>query len=152
MSAVSVAQARRGEITKRHIREIASLDRDIARGPWGPGGQRSDYLAGQIEFLKAEKSRLEGEIERMGNLSDEELARELVPEMIPQREVTKADITPARGQTITPEIIYMNTDAPAPFQRRGGDTAMPWASQGSGAPVPGITYTYDADGQLIPAG
>jgi len=152
---VSVALARRGTELNRLNAAIAGLDRDLAQGPWDRNGLRTEGRAQHYEWLKAEKTRLEAEVQRLGSLDDDALVAELVPEVARAealRDVdmpTLTEILPARGTSI-PVRKVLHTDAP-PVRRTGPEPAMPWNTAGGGAPRTGVVWTYDASGNLVPA-
>jgi hypothetical protein len=91
MSAISIGEARRGDRAKALNRQIASINQQLSHMQ-GAGGARSDYQIRQQAFLREERERLEGEIARLGNLSNDELVSELCPEVARQAAIEKDSI------------------------------------------------------------
>jgi hypothetical protein len=148
MSAISVAQGRRGDRIQAIDRQIASLNRDIARGVTGAGGMPNDYLIERREYLISEVKRLQGEIDRLGQLPDADLIAELVPEVARAAVIADKD-NPQRGRMLAQGVEVSKT--PPPVRREGGDPRTPWDQMGSGAATPGVVWTYDKDLNLVRA-
>jgi hypothetical protein len=148
MSAITVAHGRRGDRVRTIDRQIASLNRDIDRGTIGAGGMPDAYLAERRDYLISEVKRLQNEIDRLGQLSDNDLVKELVPEAA--RAAVIADKDNLKRGHMVPQGIEVHREPP-PVRRDGGNPGIPWDQQGSGAPVPGFTYTYDKDLNLVRA-
>jgi hypothetical protein len=147
MSAITVAQGRRGDRIKTIDRQIASLNKDIARGVIGAGGMPDAYLTERREYLASEVKRLEAEIVRLGQLSDNDLVQELVPEAA--RAAVIADKDNLKRGHMVPQAVEVHREPP-PVRRDGGDPVTPWDQMGSGAATPGVVWTYrkDADGNF----
>jgi hypothetical protein len=147
---VSIAEARRGDVIQRARRQIDQLQAEIDRGAVGAAGFQDSYLLERAGFLRDEKARLEGEIDRLSNLSNEELVTELVPEVASYRAAEDNPLPPLsesldqRGPML-PQQVVVHRDPP-PAWREGGDPVAPWEQAGgAGAPPgwqPGQVYTY----------
>jgi hypothetical protein len=148
MSAINVAQGRRGDRVRTIDRQVASLNKDIATGVIGAGGMPDAYLAERRYYLISEVKRLQNEIDRLGQLSDADLIAELVPEAT--RAAVIADKDDLKRGAMVPQGVEVHREPPA-VRRDGGNPGIPWDQQGSGAPVPGFTYTYDKDLNLVRA-
>jgi hypothetical protein len=148
MSATTVAHGRRGDRIKTIDRQIGSLNKDIARGVIGAGGMPDTYLTERRDYLISEVKRLQGEIERLGQLSDKDLVKELVPEAAAAERVAHKDDL-KRGAMIPQGVEVSRT--PPPVRRDGGDPVTPWDQMGSGGATPGVVWTYDADLNLVRA-
>jgi hypothetical protein len=104
----------------------------------------------------AEKSRLQREIARIGNLADDDLVKEFCPEVERDRAVQEAidagaatDIRDvlARGNR-GPEQEVVSRNAP-PVRREGGDPRPLTGVNGMPLP-PNVVFTYDKDLNLVP--
>src|SRR5262249_22490150 len=102
------------------------------------------YLAERRDWLKAERDRLEAEIKALGQLGPDELVARFNPpppdvEPIPLREALN------RGEYGPRQVVVSRSVLPA---RRSGGNPEPMQP---GAAEPGRVYTYNRDGQLVPA-
>ena len=69
---IGVAQARRGEEVRQLRLKVKVIDRQLGN-VFGPVGQTSQYMIGLQSTLRAEKDRLEQEIDEIEALSDDDL-------------------------------------------------------------------------------
>lgn len=145
---VTVAQARRGDRVRTITRQISSLNRDIASGVNGAGGYPDSYLTERRAYLVSEVARLQGEIDRLGRLNDADLVNELVPEAAHVARIADKDML-KRGEML-PQQVEVHRE-PRPARREGGDPRIPWDQMGSGAPTPGVVWTYDENQNLVRA-
>lgn len=129
-------------------RQIASLNKDIALGAIGAGGMPDACLTERRDYLIGEVKRLQGEVERLGHLSDADLIAELVPETAQAERVASKDAL-QRGRMLPQAVEVSKT--PPPVRREGGDPRTPWDQMGSGAATPGVVWTYDKDLNLVRA-
>lgn len=161
MSAVHVAEARKGDRIKAINRSIASLDQQIARGAIGAGGMIVQSLAEHVAFCKAEKARLEAEITRLSELSGEDLVAEFTPEIAKQAAIQKdleengpVDFDPMGRGPMGPRQVVVSQH-PRPVRREGGDPARhaPGLVDVNGRQLPpNVVYGYGKDFNVIPLG
>jgi hypothetical protein len=143
MSAATIAEARRSNEVERLTKAIVSLERDIAEGVNDANGMLSAYKAERREWLTYERDRLREVIAELGALSPEALVAKYVPEARPVEAVPLRD-TLKRGDYSPGVQVVVHTDPPI-TRRTGGNPAPVHPTQ---AP-PGVTYTYDAGGNLV---
>jgi uncharacterized small protein (DUF1192 family) len=154
MSAIAAAQGRRHSVIQKMNIRIGQLNAEITRGTNGANGVRSDYLADRVNSLIGERERLEAEIDRLNQASDEDLISELVPEVAHNKALDEnpppplQDLLTARGPML-PGSVVVDRQPPA-VRREGGSIGIPWENQGNGVES-GFTYTYDKAGNLVRA-
>jgi hypothetical protein len=154
MSQVAIAESRRGSEVQRLTRQIESLEREIGAGVFDRNGAPNPYLMERREWLQSEVKRLNAEVERMGNLTNEQMISEFVPEVAAaeaaadQPRPSVADVT-NRGASITPEIRLVNHAKPY-HRPASAEPGVPWDQMGKSRAVPGHTMGYDKDGNLVP--
>ena len=143
MSAITVGDARRGDVIRRMQRRILGLDAEIGRGSNGANGIQNEYLASRVNYLMGERDRLNAEIGRLNRLTDEELIGEFVPS-VAQAEAIKDEPVPDFGDimfgrgAMLPQQVVVHKE-PLPVAHEG--TAYPANPIGLPAGfVPGETY------------
>lgn len=155
---IQIAEARKAEHIRRLRREIDSKQAEVGRSHFGADGQQAPHLAGKRAELQAQISDREAEIKRLGNLGPDKLIDELVPEIERARVAEKAsdgmgrvtmnDVLPGRGPQLSEQVVVHKD--PPPTRRIGPEPASTWMHQGRNMPA-NVAYTYDKDGQLVPA-
>ncbi len=78
---IGVAQARRGEEVRQLRLKVKVIDRQLGN-VFGPVGQTSQYMIGLQPTLRAEKDRLEQEIDEIEALSDDDLRTRYSPKPV----------------------------------------------------------------------
>jgi hypothetical protein len=86
MTAIHVAEARRGDRIRAINRSIASLEQQAAQGAFSAA---DSYMATHAKWCRGEVENLKAEIERLGNLSADDLVAMFCPEVAREAAVQK---------------------------------------------------------------
>lgn len=144
----TVATAKRDERIRTIRRQLEQMSADINRPTIDVNGMQSAYLANRKDHLLKERSRLEGESERLANMSNDEAVSEFMPDVAQTAsnpdlsQVQFTDTLAHRGAMMPRQVVIQSS--PPPVRREGGDPAIPWTNTAGGPPgwKPGETYVY----------
>ncbi|HTW00220.1 MAG TPA: hypothetical protein VMF87_07950 [Streptosporangiaceae bacterium] len=148
---VKIAEARRHDDLARLRKRIAEADHEEASRTLqcrvNGNLAMAEQIASQLGQVRDEAT---AEIEAAEALSGRALVMRYVPEVTLPEPIPLEDALYARGPQLPRQVVVTDAHAVAP-RPPVRPAAVPWGNQGNpGVTIPGVTYTYDSDGNLVP--